>query len=587
MIGVRDTNTATARLGVFSMPSNSAAAEGARAERNNGQSSHSPLDVHYTRDLHFHSRRSPVVCTHGATSSSQPYASQIGLDILKGGGNAVDACVAMAAALGVTEPGSTGLGGDCFAIVYNAKTKAVSGLNASGRSPAALTLDTLPAEHHDGSAMHPLSVHCITVPGAAAGWVDAIEKWGTMKLADVLAPAIRLAEEGYAVAPITAHSWQSAERLLQRHEGGQQLLIDGRAPRAGEVFRNPNLARVMRLLGEKGKAGYYAGEVAESLIALLKEQGGFHEHADLAAHLTTFPTPISVRYHGVDVHEIPPSGQGLTALLALNILDALDPPLSSYPAQSVDYFHLLIEAMRLAFADTRWYVADPDHTHVPISALLSSSYGKQRAALLHPQQASRDFVYGSPVASSDTVSFCAVDASGNACSFINSNYMGFGAALVPSNCGFSLQNRGAGFSTQRDHPNVLQAGKRPYHTIIPGMATVGGELLCPFSVMGGFMQPQGHVQVMVGTVDYGLDPQSALDAPRFCIEDGTAGGHVCIEEGVSEEVVRGLRQRGHDVRVLKSWDRAVFGRGQIIRKDRAGVLWCGSDGRSDGAAAGY
>ena len=553
----------------------------------NSSPSRSPLDVHYTRDLHFHSRRSPVICSHGAASSSQTHASQIGRDILRAGGNAVDACVAMAAALGVTEPCSTGLGGDCFAIYYEAKTKSVSGLNGSGRSPAALTLDSLPAEHHDGTTLHPLSVHSVTVPGAAAGWVDAMERWGSMKLTDVLAPAIRLAEEGVPIAPITAHSWQKAEPILARYEGGHQLLINGRAPRAGELFKNPNLARVMRLLGEKGKAGYYQGEVADAIVTLMQSQGGFHTHDDLTAHVSTFPTPITVKHRGVDVWEIPPSGQGLTALLALNILNALDPPLSSYPAQSVDYFHLLIEAMRIAFADTRWYIADPDHGDVPISSLLSPEYAKQRASLLHPTKATIDVKYGSPTASSDTVSFCAVDQYGNACSFINSNYMGFGSALVPHNCGFSLQNRGAGFSTQPKHPNALHGGKRPYHTIIPGMATIDGELFCPFSVMGGFMQPQGHVQVMVGMLDYGLDPQSVLDAPRFCIEQGTAGGYVCLEDGVSEEVVAGLKQRGHDVRVEKSWDRAVFGRGQIIRKDRAGVLWCGSDGRADGAAAGY
>ena len=400
--------------------SSSTGTNGTAAMSSGSSPTRSPLDVHYTHDLHFHSRRSPVVCTHGATSSSQTAASQIGLDILKAGGNAVDACVAMSAVLGVAEPGSTGLGGDCFAIFYDAKTKSVSGLNGSGRCPAKLSLDTLPADQHNGTSLHPLSVHSITVPGAAAGWVDAIERWGSMKLADVLAPAIRLAEEGVPIAPITAHSWQKAEELLRRHEGGHQLLIDGRAPRAGQVFKNPNLARTMRLLGEKGKAGYYEGDVADAVVSLLQSQGGFHTHDDLATHVSTFPTPITVKYRGVDVWEIPPSGQGLTALLALNILEALDPPLSSYPAQSVDYFHLLIEAMRLAFADTRWYIADPEHTHIPIASLLSPQYAKQRATLLHPSKATTDVTHGSPTASSDTVSFCAVDSFGNACSFINS-----------------------------------------------------------------------------------------------------------------------------------------------------------------------
>ena len=544
-------------------------------------------EVHYARELKFNSRRSPVLCTHGAVSSSQSLASQVGLDVLKRGGNAADACVAMAAALNVTEPASTGIGGDCFAIWYDAKTKSVQGLNGSGRAPAALSPASLPPSHHDGRAIHPTSVHCVTIPGAAAGWVDTIERWGSLPLADVLAPAIALATDGFPVHPITAHSWALGERLLQRHASGDELLIEGRAPRAGEVFRNPNLANTFRLLAQHGKAGFYSGPVADSLIAHLTAQGGLHSHADLAAHVSTFPTPITVRYKGVDVWEIPPSGQGLTALLALNILSQLDPPLSSYPANSADRLHVLIEAMRLAFADTRWYVADPDHGHVPVDALLSPAYAAQRAALLHPAKATVDHRYGSPVAGSDTVSFCAVDAQGNACSFINSNYMGFGSGLVPPGTGFSLQNRGAGFSVEEGHPNSLRGGKRPYHTIIPGMMTVSGELLGPFSVMGGFMQPQGHVQVVTGMLDDGLDPQTVLDRPRFCIEKGEAGGHVCLEDGVAKEVVDELKRRGHDVRVMHSWDRAVFGRGQIIRKDASGVLWCGSDGRGDGCSAGY
>ena len=547
--------------------------------------------VHYTSDLRFISRRSPVLCRHGAVSSSQPLASNIGLDILKAGGNALDACVAMAAALGVTEPTSTGLGGDCFAIYYDAKREAVEGLNGSGRAPAALSPSAVPPEHRAGDSLRPHSVHSVTVPGAAAGWVDALQRWGSgLSLAAVLAPAIALAEEGFPVSPITAEAWRQQEGLLQRHEGGGQLLIAGRAPVAGQVFRNPNLARTMRLLAEKGKDGFYSGEVAEATVSLLQSQGGLLALSDLASHRSSFPTPLSVTYGGVQVHEIPPSGQGITALIALNILSQLQPPLSQYPLHSAQHLHLLIEALRLAFADTRWYVADSEHS-APTDWLLSAEYARQRARLIDPLKATVSQQRGSPVLGSDTVSFCAVDGQGNACSFINSNYMGFGSGFVPAGCGFSLQNRGAGFSLHADHPNVLRGGKRPYHTIIPGMATRHGRLYGPFSVMGGFMQPQGHVQVLTAMLDYGLDPQSVLDLGRFCIERGEAGGHVCVEDGLgggdTAGLVEELRRRGHDVRLVSSWERAVFGRGQIIRKDDNGVLWCGSDGRGDGCSAGY
>ena len=379
-----------------------------------------PGQVHYTPHLHFTSRRSPFLCRHGAVSSSQSLATQIGLDILKGGGNAADACIAVAAALNVTEPTSTGLGGDCFALWYDAKTKKVEGLNGSGRAPAALNPSTLPPSHHDGRSIYPTSVHTVTIPGAAAGWVDTLDKWGTLPLADVLTPAIQLATEGFPVHPVTAHYWAQQVPLLSRHPGGAQLLIEGRAPRAGEVFRNPNLANTMQLLGEKGKEGFYKGKVADAIVEVLKGEGGLHVHDDLTSHVSTFPTPITVKYKGVDVWEIPPSGQGLTALLALNILSQLDPPLSSHSIHSADHLHCLIEALRLAFADTRWYVADSDHTHVPVDALLSVGYAKERAALINRAKATVDHVYGSPVVGTDTVSFCAVDVWGNACSFINS-----------------------------------------------------------------------------------------------------------------------------------------------------------------------
>lgn len=549
------------------------------------------MEPAYPSTLSFQSRRSPLLCRHGAVCSSQMMASQVGVDILKANGNAMDACIAMAAVLNVTEPCSTGLGGDCFAIYFDAKTKKVHGLNGSGRSPRGLSLESLPDSsrrpgHPD--ELDPLSVHAITIPGAAAGWCDATDRFGSKPLSELLNPAIELAEEGFAVEPITAHSWKASENLLKRHKNGSQLLNkDGKAPTAGDVFTNPTLARTMRILGEKGKAGFYEGEIADSIIEILQEHGGFHTSQDLKDHISTYPEPISVNYHGVDVWEIPPSGQGLTALLALNVISHLPKPLSDFEHSSADRLHILIEAMRIAFADTRTYIADPDVEHVPIKWLLSKEYALARAKLINMKSATIDTKHGTPIVGSDTVSFCAVDSKGNACSFINSNYQGFGSGLVPKNCGFTLQNRGANFSLVKGHANSLAPFKRPYHTIIPGLCTVNGELLCPFSNMGGFAQPQGHVQLITNLVDYALEPQTAIDMPRFCIESGTAGGYVCLEDSVASDIIEELVKRGHDIRVVKSWQRSVVGRAQIILRTANNVLWAGSDGRGDGQACGY
>eukprot|EP00462_Mataza_sp_D1_P021058 CAMPEP_0175128906 /NCGR_PEP_ID=MMETSP0087-20121206/5183_1 /TAXON_ID=136419 /ORGANISM="Unknown Unknown, Strain D1" /LENGTH=550 /DNA_ID=CAMNT_0016411009 /DNA_START=71 /DNA_END=1723 /DNA_ORIENTATION=- len=538
---------------------------------------------------------------HGMVSSSQPLASQIGLSILQAGGNAVDACIAVAAALNVTEPCSTGIGGDCFCLYYDAETKQVSGLNGSGRSPADLTIDGVRAFHANDTAAGvqdalkdnriPLhSIHTVTVPGAAAGWCDAMDKWGTMTMAQVLAPAVALAEDGFPVHTVAAHWWgePGAMSLLtdSKNPGGAAFLIDGkRAPKAGELMRNPDLAQTFRKLAAHGKAGFYEGEVASAIVSTARKLGSKLTEDDLKSHTSTFPEPISVNYHGVDVWEIPPNGQGLTALLALNILQAIG--LDKLEERgSAQYFHTLIEAMRLAFADTRWYIADPDVTHVPAKELLSPAYATSRAALFDPAKANVDVQKGSPTSQSNTVSFCAVDSAGNACSFINSNYHGFGTGVVPVGCGFTLQNRGAGFSLLPSHPNKLEPRKRPYHTIIPGLATKNGELYCPFSVMGGFMQPQGHVQVIVGMVDYGLDPQTALDCARFCIASGESGGDVAIENSVGESVIAELRAMGHRITVVSGHARAVCGRGQIIRRTEQGVLIAGSDGRADGCAVG-
>jgi len=518
-------------------------------------------------------------------ASSQPLASMAGIKVLQQGGNAADAAVAVAAALNVTEPTSTGIGGDCFCLFFDASGKEVLGINGSGSAPTALTLEALAEEGIAGERLPSLSVHTVTVPGACAGWVDTIERFGTMEVGDVLAPAIELAEEGFPVEPLTARGWQRGAARLKSGPHGDEMLIDGRGPGAGEIMRNPTLARTFREVAEHGKPGFYEGRVAEAVVDILRSFGGAMTLEDLEKHRSTFPEPVSTNYRGLEVYEIPPNGQGITALIALNILEEFD--ISSFEPFSVEHLHTLIEAMRIAFADTRWYVADPDVVPVPVEELISKEYAAERRRLLDPERATVDVSRGSPVAGSDTVYFCTADGEGNACSFINSNYMGFGTGLIPEGCGFTLQNRGANFSLVPGHPNVLAPGKRPYHTIIPGMATRDGELFGPFGVMGGFMQPQGHVQVVVNMVDYRMDPQEALDAPRFCISSGLAGGKVLLEEGISVDVMSTLASMGHEVVPRAGAYRGGFGRGQIIlRNPETGVLCGGSDPRADGMAIG-
>jgi gamma-glutamyltranspeptidase/glutathione hydrolase len=525
----------------------------------------------------------------GMVAASQPLASAAGLEILAAGGNAADAAVAAAAALNVTEPTSTGIGGDMFALYFDSQTGRVTALNGSGRAPAALTIDRIRREGIEGD-LPPYHPYTITVPGACAGWCDLIEKHGSLPMRRLLAPAIKLAEEGFPVQMITSHFWQGgARRQLATALNGRELTIDGRGPNAGEIFRNPNLARTFQRVAEGGKKAYYEGEIAEAIASTIQRAGGCLTVADLAAHTSTWDQPVSTTYRGYRVYECPPNGQGLTALIALNILEGFD--LASSAPLSADRLHLEIEAMRLAFADTRWHVTDPEFTRIPISELLSKDYAAQRRKLIHKCKAVLDPKRGAPVASSDTVYLSVVDQFGNACSFINSNYMGFGTGIVPAGFGFTLQNRGHNFSLDPKHPNALLPRKRPYHTIIPAMATrltspeEGETLFASFGVMGGFMQPQGHVQVFSALVDDGFDPQTALDQPRFCIEVGEAGGYVNLEEGLADSVVRDLFERGHPIRYVTGYERATFGRGQIILRDPAtGVLTAGSDPRADGCA---
>jgi gamma-glutamyltranspeptidase/glutathione hydrolase len=528
------------------------------------------------------------LAANGIVATSQPLAAQAGLRILQAGGNAADAAVAAAATLNVVEPSMTGIGGDCFALYFDASTKQVSGLNGSGRSAAGLSIDLLRQEGHE-DAMPVLGPHAVTVPGAAAGWSDTLERHGRMSLADVLAPAIRIAEEGYPVSHVISGQWRlSAELIASASPNGGEMLIDGRAPRAGDRFTNANLAGVFRELAEGGPDAFYGGRPGTAIADVLQQLGGVMTQDDLRAHHSTFDDPISTTYRGYRVYECAPNGQGLTALIALNIIEGYD--LASMDRSSAQYLHTMIEAIRLAFADTRWYVADPEHANIPLDDLLSKEYATSRRNLIDDERAVVDPAVGAPVVAGDTVYISVVDGDGNACSFINSNYMGFGTGIVPQSCGFTLQNRGAGFRLDPSHPNALAPSKRPYHTIIPAMSTdSNGDLFACFGVMGGFMQPQGHMQVFANLVDHQLDPQAAVDAPRFCITDDPPNSTVYLEDGIPPETQRVLAAMGHPVESITDAARiGTPGKGQVIyRNPESGILWAGSDPRSDGAAVGY
>ncbi|RPD64873.1 gamma-glutamyltranspeptidase [Lentinus tigrinus ALCF2SS1-6] len=558
----------------------------------------------------FPSRRSVVYGSKGMVAASQPLAVEAGLEILRKGGNAADAAVATSAALNVTEPSCCGIGGDAFCLFYDAKAKTVKALNGSGRSPAKLTIDHARSQGVTGNSIPGTNLNSVTVPGCAAAWVDTVEQLGSGKLsvADVLEPAIRLAEGGFPVTEINSFQYQRSEPLLKNASpNGDEMLLDGKAPLPGQFMKLANLAKTFREVAEKGKDGFYKGRVAEAIVELIKSKGGVMELEDLASHKTDFVEPISYTFNEkVTVYECPPNGQGLTALLALGILDNVEAQgkissLLELEHNSAEYLHILVEAMRLAFADSQYFVTDPAFSNIPVKELLSKEYLSSRAALIDTTKSNPKVVHGNPVHSSDTVYFTVADQYGNACSYIQSNYAGFGTAAVPKGCGFTLQNRGSNFNLTPGHPNVLQGGKRPYHTIIPAMALRGDELFLSYGVMGGFMQPQGHVQVLLNILR-GFGVQAALDAPRFCIsagspdtessqsgQSGDINSEVYFEEGIADEVIEKLREMGHDARRAAGLKRSMFGRGQVIQKlnDKSGTtIWAaGSDPRADGHAA--
>ncbi|HEY3134669.1 MAG TPA: gamma-glutamyltransferase [Blastocatellia bacterium] len=523
--------------------------------------------------------RSIVRAEHGMVASSQPLASQIGLEVLKRGGNAVDAAIAMAAVLNVTEPMMTGVGGDMFALVYWAKTGELKGLNASGRAPRALNLDYFAKK---GINTMPLTgMEPITVPGAVDGWVTLLEKYGTMKLADLLAPAIEYAQNGFPVMEKAARDWEaSTEKLKKTPAAASNYLIDGRPPRAGEMFRQRNLAGTLRTLARGGRDAFYKGEIARSIVDYCQKNGGFLSMQDFAEHRSEWVEPISTDYRGYKLYECPPNGQGLTALLMLNILEGFD--LSSMDARPEAYYHTLIEATKLAFADRNKYIADPGFAKVPVRQLLSKEYAASRRALIDPDHALAAPEPGIVRGESDTTYFTVIDKDHNAVSFINSLFEEFGSGIVAGDTGIVLHDRGAGFSLDPSHANRIEPGKRPFHTIIPAMVFKDGKLFMSFGVMGGAIQPQGHVQVLTNLIDLGMNLQQAIEAPRFRYLDGN---RVILEDEMTGPIINSLIAKGHQ-RATQAG--ASMGGGQAIIIDpSSGTLMGASDPRKDGMALGY
>ncbi|MEN3611264.1 gamma-glutamyltransferase family protein [Plantactinospora sp. ZYX-F-223] len=545
------------------------------------------------------SPRQPLFAPHGAVATSQPLAAAAGLAVLRRGGNAVDAALATAITLTVVQPGSNDIGGDLFAIVWDGER--LHGLNGSGRSPTGLTRELVlaatggrgaePTPGHGGAqavgpAMPARGWLPVTVPGAPAGWRDLHERFGRLPFAELFGDAVGYAEHGFPVSPRVAASWARSVEVHAELAGeeyaewGRVFTVDGgRAPRTGQRWRNPDAAGTLRRIAETGAADFYTGRIAETLAGHAARTGGRLTGDDLAGHASTWVDPVRASYRGHEVWELPPNGQGVAALLALNILDGVE----LTDLDPAERLHWQIEAVKLGFADAHAYVADPERVQVPTAELLTPEYAAARRALVTDTAGMP--APGDP-ARGGTVYLCAADRDGMMVSLIQSNYLGFGSYVVPPGLGFGLQNRGAGFSLDPAHPNVVAPGKRPFHTIIPGFLTRDGAPVGPFGVMGGHMQPQGHLQVVSATLDDGLDPQAALDRPRWYWH---AGRSVLVEPGLAagaaRDVVERLRARGHEIAVEP--EPSSFGYGQAIWRLPDGGYVAGSEPRADGCAIGY
>jgi gamma-glutamyltranspeptidase/glutathione hydrolase len=529
---------------------------------------------------------------HGMVCAAQPLAVQAGVEVLQAGGSAVDAAIAVNACLALMEPTSCGLGGDLFAIVWDPQAGKLAGLNASGRAPLALSIEKVPPEP-DGTI--PLySPYAWTVPGCADGWFELHAKYGKLPMSRVLERAIHYAEEGFPLSPVIASDWaRGAARFKDKPGFAEVFMPGGRAPAEGEVFRNPALAKTLRLLAVKGRDAYYRGPIAEALVRYSKAHGGFFAPEDFARHRSTWDAPISTDYRGWKVWELPPNGQGLAALQLLNLLENFD--LKAMGRESADFWHVMTEAKKLAFADRARYYADPAFAKVPVEALLSKEYAKRRAALVDLQHAALTDSAGDPVALSrrETTYLCASDESGMMVSLIQSNYTGFGSGYVVPELGFGLQDRGGCFSLQRGHANALEPGKRPFQTIIPAFVTKGGKPLMAFGLMGGDMQPQGHAQIIVNLLDLGMNLQEAGDAIRWHHTGSseptgtvmTDGGVLHIEDGLPANVLAELKRRGH---MLEPESVGAYGGYQAIWRDPVTGLYTGAtEKRKDGCAQGY
>ncbi len=546
----------------------------------------------------FDSRRSTVYANRGMVATSQPLAAEAGLSILRDGGNAFDAAVATAAALNVVEPTSTGLGGDVFAL-YRTADGEVGAMRSCGGAPADATIENVRQaleETDDVSAYYPesrgyavddtaggddlempfLGPHAVTVPGTARGWEATVEELGRLSLGDVLEPAIHYATEGYPVSEVIAHYWQSAPELFTDEHAREAYLVDDAAPEPGQTVALPRLGETMQTIAEEGADVVYEGEVAEAIATEVQEAGGFMTVDDLAAFEPEFLDPVSTTYNGAEIYELPPNNQGLIALEALNLAEEIGA--GEHPYESAERVHAFAEATKLAFVDGHRYITDPDYEEIP--PLASKAYARKRATAIG-ETAIDDPDVGVPNANAedaDTVLLTVGDAEGNLVSYINSRFAGFGSGLVAGDTGIALQNRGASFSLDPEHPNSLEPGKRPFHTLVPAVARLGEDDWAAFGVMGGYMQPQGHVQVISNLVDYGMTPQQALDAPRWRYrEEGTLG----VEERLSNQTA--LVRRGHDVRVLPP---SLFGGAQLVRR-RGETLAGATEPRKDGNAVGY
>ncbi len=537
--------------------------------------------------------RSVSVAQNGMVATSHPVAAQVGLDVLKNGGNAIDAAIATNAAMGLMEPTSCGIGGDLYAIVWDAKTQKLYGLNASGRAPGKATLAYFADKKlKDIPTSGPLSW---SVPGCVDGWDQLRQKFGTKSFKELLAPSIEYAEKGVVVPEVIAGHWKSVNKMRDPGMRETFMIRDGdtnRSPNAGEVFKNPALAKSYKLIAEGGRDAYYKGDIAQKIVALSDKVGGLFALKDFADHKSEWVEPVKTTYRGYDVWEIPPPGQGIAALQMLNLLEPHD--LKKMGPESADYWHLLVEAKKIAFADRAKYYADPAFAKVPVNELISKEYAASRAKLFDPKKALTDIPAGDPkLSTSETIYLTVVDKDRNCVSLIQSNYSGFGSGLSAPGTGFGLQNRGCLFALDENHANKLEPGKRPFHTIIPAMVTKDNKPFFTFGVMGGDMQPQGHAQVLVNMIDFGMNVQAAGEAPRVehvgsATPTGTPskanGGTIKAEYGIPEEVVKELTRRGHTVERVKVNSGGYQG---IMIDPKTGVLHGGSEWRKDGAAVGY